>query len=327
MPPVNDPGPLHFHTPLRPFRPPQKLQRSILLKLDNVQPSGSFKIRGLGHLCQVAWGNGARHFIGSSGGNAGAALAYAGEQLGAKVTVVVPSTTPEFMRSRIKQHRAEVIIHGAVWDEADAYARKLVAESTEHAEYISPFDDVRIWEGCSSVVRELVDDLRGTKPAGVIVSVGGGGLFLGVARGLEKVGWSDVPIIAVETEGTASFKAMVNNKGHPVKIDAIKGLAKSLGALMVSEECGKWIQKPRPVISTLVSDREAVEACAILSVSERILVEPACGASVAAALDEALLSQLPAGPVIVIVCGGNMASPKLLSEWVDSTGAQVPDLY
>jgi L-serine/L-threonine ammonia-lyase len=67
----------------------------VFLKLENTQPSGSFKIRGIGHLCSMAKEEGKTHFISSSGGNAGFAAAYAGRQLGVKTTVFVPTTTAE----------------------------------------------------------------------------------------------------------------------------------------------------------------------------------------------------------------------------------------
>ena len=123
---------LHTNTPLL-FAPKlsNELGRDVFLKMDCVQPSGSFKIRGVGYLCQKAVREtGCKLFVSSSGGNAGAAVAYAGFNLQVKVIVVVPSTTPAFMQGRLVALGAEVVVHGNVWNEADLKARQILAEVT-----------------------------------------------------------------------------------------------------------------------------------------------------------------------------------------------------
>lgn len=304
---------LHVHTPLLLSPSLSRGSNRVFLKLDNTQPSGSFKIRGVGHLCTVAAQNGAKRLVSSSGGNAGAAVAYAGRELGIPVTVVVPSTTPVFMLDRLRAQGAQVEVHGNVWDVADKHARKLARDG---GLYVSPFDDPLLWCGHSSVIDEIIHDLD-EKPAAVVVSVGGGGLFLGVAEGMRRNGWEDVPIVTAETDGADSFARMAK-AGKVVRLETIDSIAKSLGALAVSERCVGWVAE-RKVLPIVVSDRQAVEACSLLAVQHRILVEPACGAAVAA-LPEAM-SKIGKGNVIVIVCGGNMVSPALLKDWAESTGA------
>lgn len=315
---------MHIHTPLVPSQVlSTRAGRQILLKLDNLQPAGSFKIRGHGHLCVTAASNGVRHFISSSGGNAGAAVAHAGQALGVPVTIVVPSSTPEFMISRLRACDASVIVHGSVWDESDRHARDLVeTEPPGRAIHISPFDHPLLWAGHASLVEELKDDLAGQTPAAIVVSVGGGGLFLGVAEGARRVGWGEVPIITAETEGAASFAAMVAAGGEVVRLKEIASVAKSLGALAVSQRCAEWVREGRKVLPLIVSDREAVEACSLLAVQHRVLVEPACGAAVAAVVNRpARLAGIRDGPIVVVVCGGNMVSPALLDGWIKATGA------
>lgn len=315
---------MHIHTPLVPSQPlSTQSGRDILLKLDNLQPAGSFKIRGHGHLCMSAASNGVQHFVSSSGGNAGAAVAHAGQALGVPVTIVVPSSTPEFMISRLRACDASVIVHGSVWDESDRYARELVdKEKPGKAIHISPFDHPLLWAGHASLVEELKEDLVGQTPAAIIVSVGGGGLFLGVAEGARRVGWGNVPIVTAETEGAASFAAMVAAGGEVVRLKEIASVAKSLGALAVSQKCTEWIRDGRKVLPVVVSDREAVEACSLLAVQHRVLVEPACGAAIAAVMNRPeRLAGIGDGPIVVVVCGGNMTSPALLDGWIKATGA------
>ncbi len=117
-------------------------------------------------------------------------MAYAGRKLGVSVTVVVPSSTPLETQRKLAQWNARVVVHGTVWDEADAFAREL-ASSGEGA-YISPFDDPVIWEGHATLVEEIAAI---TKPDAIIVSVGGGGLMCGVLEGLHHRGWTDVRLV------------------------------------------------------------------------------------------------------------------------------------
>lgn len=219
------------------------------------------------------------------------------------------------MVRRLKEEGAEVIVKGDVWDVADEYARQL-AERVGGV-HVSPFDDPLLWDGHASVIDEIKRDMDGVKPDAIVVSVGGGGLFLGVAEGLRRNGWDDVPIITAETDGADSFAAMAK-KGEVVQLPEITSIAKSLGALAVSQKCVEWIRGGKKVIPVVVSDRDAVEACSLLAVQHRVLVEPACGAAVAAVQKTSAVGE----NVVVIVCGGNMASPALLEQWIKATGAK-----
>eukprot|EP01134_Creolimax_fragrantissima_P001762 CFRG1762T1 len=316
--------PLHVHTPLiRSSNLSTQCKRDVYLKLDNVQPGGSFKLRGIGRLIQVAKAQGYTRVVCSSGGNAGMAASFAGNALSMHVSIFVPKTTPIYMRERLRDEGAEVTVYGNVWAECDKAARRLVEESTT-AVYISPFDDPDIWEGHATMIKEIAQDLpEGVVPCAVVLSVGGGGLFNGVARGLDLVKWTNVPIIAVETEGAASFNGMVK-ADELVTLPAITSIAKSLGASRVSQQSLNIVRSGRPVKSIVVSDKEAVLAASNFASDHRMLVEPACGAALAitynqARYDEALADNSSNGPLIVIVCGGNMVTPAILREWLDTT--------
>ncbi|XP_040982193.1 serine dehydratase-like isoform X2 [Aquila chrysaetos chrysaetos] len=110
----------------------------VYMKLENIQPTGSFKIRGIGRLCQEAAKKGCRRFVCSSGGNAGLAAAYAAKKLGLPVTVVVPSTTGPTTVRKLEELGAEVEVSGQVWDEANKRALELA--QTEGWVSIHPFD-------------------------------------------------------------------------------------------------------------------------------------------------------------------------------------------
>ena len=192
---------LHINTPLLESLPLSKINDTLVwLKMDALQPSGSFKIRGIGYACEHHRANGAQRFISSSGGNAGLAVAYAGRRLGVSVVVVVPKTTSKRAIELLKLEGAEVIVHGNMWSEANELALSLV---TDNDAFLHPFDDPLLWHGHASIIDEVVS--AGVKPDAIILSVGGGGLLSGVAEGLIRNNLDNVDIYAVETEGMSSY--------------------------------------------------------------------------------------------------------------------------
>jgi len=286
-----------------------RINKSVLLKMECFQPVGSFKIRGIGLLCKEFKENGVDHFISSSGGNAGYSVAYAGRRLEAKVTVIVPETTPKDVCERINQEGAEVIIQGPVWDESHKYALKLANDLG--AAYISPFDHPTIWKGHSTIVDEMVQQCQ-RRPDAIILSVGGGGLLCGVVEGLQRNNWHDVKIIAVETEGADSFSSSVKT-GRLITLDRIDSIATTLGAKQVAAQAFEYSQS-YPITTYTVSDQEAVNACKMFSYDHRVLVEPACGASLSVVYNNSeIINSLKT--VLIIVCGGIGVSLEKLEEW------------
>ena len=296
---------LHIATPqFEDTETSARTARRVILKMECFQPVGSFKIRGVGLLCEREFAQGRRRFVSSSGGNAGFAVTYAARALGATATVVVPSTTPEETRDLLRLYGAEVIVHGDVWDVADVHAKEIA--SAANTAYVPPFDHPVLWEGHASMVDEVA--ASGVKPDAVIVSVGGGGLMCGVLQGLHRNGWRDVPLIAVETEGAESLHRSVI-EGQLVTLPAITSIAKSLGARRVAVEALRWTQR-HDVRSVVISDQSALQACVRFARSRRVLVEPACGAALAIA-QENHPTLKDARNVLVVVCGGISVGPVL----------------
>lgn len=271
-------------------------QCQVWLKMEALQSSASFKQRGISHACQKYFEQGAQRFISSSGGNAGLAVAYTGRQLGISVTVVVPETTAQRARELIAQQGAEVIVHGASWTEANALAQSLL---TQHDVFIHPFDHPLLWEGIIPMIDEVIAD--GVTPDAVVLSVGGGSLLSGVAAGLKKHGLAHIPIYAVETQGTASLHASIVAKQH-VELDQVSGIATTLAAKKVCQNAFE-VSQALEVRSLVVSDQDTVDACLKFIDDHRILVEPACGATLSVLYDQAIQFK-PTDQVLVIVCGG-----------------------
>jgi L-serine/L-threonine ammonia-lyase len=300
---------LHIHTPLiESFPLSKRTGRRIWLKMENLQPAGSFKIRGIGLLCQQGKREGVSHFVSSSGGNAGYAAAYAGRKLSVQTTVFVPETTPSDARRKIASQGAGVKVVGSVWDEADeealAYSRKVSGL------YVSPFDHPLIWEGHATIVDEIARETD--KPDAIVLSVGGGGLLCGIIEGLQRNGWQDVDVLAVETEGTASLATSLK-QGRLVTLDKITGVATTLGAKTVAQ--GAFERALRhPVQSVVVTDAEAINACVQFADEHRCLVEPACGASLSLAYSRPE-SLTGAESVVIIVCGGIGVTLEKIERW------------
>ncbi len=299
---------LHINTPLL-----ESLQlsmctgRAVWLKLDALQAPGSFKIRGIGLACETHAARGARRFVSSSGGNAGLAVAYAGRKLSVPVTVVVPETTSKRAKELLELEGAQVIVHGASWQEANALAVSLLGETDA---FIHPFDDPLLWSGHATLIDEV--SRAGLEPDAIVLSVGGGGLLSGVAEGLHRNGWGHIPIVAVETEGAASFHE-ATKAGYAVDLETITSIATTLGAKRVCERAVQW-WKEHPISSVLVSDDSAVAACNRFLADHRVLVEPACGASLALAYENAReLEQFDT--ILFVVCGGATATVEQIREW------------
>ncbi len=289
--------PIHIATPTIEASSGSATGQRLWLKLEALQPSGSFKLRGVGHPCEAHAAQGARRLISSSGGNAGLAVAYAGRRLGLPVLVAVPETTKEWPKTLLRREGAEVVVHGKSWMEANEHLMSLRRPGDA---FVHPFDDPLLWAGHASMVHEAA--AQAPRPDAVVLSVGGGGLMSGVLQGMHAVGWRDVPLVAVETLGAAAVHAAIG-AGQPVTLGAVTSVATSLAARRVCDNAFEWTKR-HPVDSVTVTDEAAVDACLSFALEQRLIVEPACGAAIAAARQRAAPVLRSAADVLVIVCGG-----------------------
>ncbi|XP_041668081.1 serine dehydratase-like [Cheilinus undulatus] len=310
----------HINTPLlESVSMSKRVGTTVYLKMENAQPSGSFKLRGIGHLCQQL-ARQTKGVVCSSGGNAGMATAYVARKMGVPATIVIPSSSPQLVVQKLQDQDATVKIAGRVWDDSNAEALRLA--ETEELTYVPPFDHPLLWQGHASMITEVVDSLGPeVKPGAVLLSVGGGGLLCGVIQGLKDVGWTDVPIIAMETVGADCFNAAVKAR-RVVTLDDITSEAKCLGARTVCKQAFEYSQcSDLTIISELVTDQQALQAVETFLDEERVLVEMACGAALAA-IYSGLIQRLQGegrlptllGPLLVIVCGGSSVDMKQLTQ-------------
>lgn len=316
----------------------------IFLKLENLQPSGSFKSRGLGNQVLKALLKASdpskTHFYCSSGGNAGLACVTAANFVGRPSTVVVPMSTKAHMIEKIKVMGAtDVVQHGAHFKEADRYLKEVVmAEARSRGEepvYCHPYDDPDVWEGHSSLVDEVDQQMAqaGEEAPDVLVcSVGGGGLFNGIMDGIARCGtrWDKTQVVAMETRGADSL-ATALDKDEWATMPGITSIATSLGAVRVSSRTYELASEGRrtgKVRNMVLSDAEAAMGCWRFADTENMLVEPACGVNLALCYGNRLKKALgrpvkPEDVAVIVVCGGAATSTEMINAWKKEYGNEV----
>lgn len=301
--------PLHHSTPLcYSKRLSQHMGSNIWLKMEVLQAGYSFKIRGLGRLCQYHLHNGKKSLVSSSGGNAGLATAYAAKRLGVEAHVFIPKTSKPIYIDYIQSEGANVTVAGDVWLETNKIAQEYAIAT--NSGFVHPFDHPLIWSGHATLIDEIA--ASEVQPDAIITAVGGGGLASGLLMGMANHGWFDTTLIAVETEGAASFAACLTQQSH-VTLDNIDTVATSLGA---SRICDYLYNNPNNLLveSIVVSDAQAIDAIQRFVDDHRILIEPATAATLATCYDK-LINTNRFKNIVVIVCGGVGISLDLLKQY------------
>ncbi len=243
----------------------------LSLKLDNTQPTGSFKVRGAFSLLTAVQPTGG--VTAASGGNFGIAVAYACKELGYSATVFVPETSPAEKIDRIAEHGAELRIIPGYYHDALAECERFVIESGSFMAHA--YDQPEVVAGQGTAAKEIVEQVRDVSTT--LVAVGGGGLIGGIAS------WSrdDFKVIATEPERCSSFHA-ARVAGRPVKVEVGGVASSSLGASMIGDYAwyaNRWIDD-----AVLVTDDQIVTAQQWLWGTTKLAVEPSAATTVAALL-------------------------------------------
>ena len=178
-----------------------RLRHDVLLKLECLQVTGSFKARGaLNRVLSLPPRDARRGIVTASGGNHGLAVAYAGRTVGAPTTVYLPEATPAEKAVRIERWGATVVRHGAVWD--DAHVAALAKAEREGLTYVHPFADPEVVAGQGTISLELFE--QAPEIDALVVAIGGGGLMAG-AGAATRLLRPDVRIIGVEPVGAPTL--------------------------------------------------------------------------------------------------------------------------
>ena len=270
------------------------LTGTVVLKLEQLQHSGTFKARGAVHALTTRR-PGEHGVVAASGGNHGVAVAWAARQLGVPATVFVPTITAAAKIARLRDYGATVRQSGAVY--ADALRDSRAFEAATGAPAIHAYDDPAVLAGAGTCGMEL-ETQAGPFDA-VLVACGGGGLAGGLAAWFGR----RTELVVCETEGTATY-ASARARGGPVDISVSGLAADSLGASRLGEHPWATLGTAR-VSSAVVSDREVVAARHRLWEQCRILVEPAAAVPLAVLLTGAWTPPAPDARLALLLCGAN----------------------
>ena len=269
------------------------INAKIFFKLECLQHTGSFKPRGAFN-CILSSSVPAAGVIAASGGNHGAAVAYAAQKLGYRAEIFVPAVAPANKVERLRQYGAAINLIGNDYAEALAASKERAAQTG--ALGIHAYDDERVLTGQGTLGMELEEQVRGLDS--VLIAVGGGGLIGGVAAWYQD----RVRIISVEPERAPSLQKAFG-AGHPVDVETGGVASDSLGARRVGELMFPIAQKFVSE-SLLVSDEQILEAQRALWQQLRLIAEPG-GATAFAALLSGVYKPHPGERVGVVLCGSN----------------------
>jgi threonine dehydratase len=276
----------------------------VLLKCENLQRTGAFKVRGAYlRISRLTEAERARGVIAASAGNHAQGVALAAQLLGAKATVVMPEGAPLPKIAATRSHGAEVILHGVAWEESLSRALQIAADTG--AVFIHPFDHRDVIAGQGTVGLEIAEQCPEVRT--VAVPIGGGGLASGVALAIDGAR-PGARVIGVQAEAAAPFPASLA-AGQPVTVGCSPTMADGIAVARPGEVTFEVISKLADRVLT-VSEENLSRALLLCLERAKLLVEPAGAAGVAALLEHPAAFE---PPVVVVLSGGNI-DPLLLAK-------------
>ncbi|KAI5960004.1 hypothetical protein KGF57_002004 [Candida theae] len=315
-------------------RLPSKPPCRIFFKNETEQPSGSFKLRGIGYLVKQsidkAKGEGVSlndiHVFASSGGNAGLAAAYSAQFYNVKCTVVIPTIAKPIIQQKLKEYGARVILFGNSIYEADNYLKSLIESAPDgiHHIYCHPFNNPEIWTGHSTLVDEVNQQLGSNrkKLAGMVCSFGGGGLYNGIYQGMVNNNLQG-DILLIETAQAPTLSETIKAKSL-ITLKDVNSLATSLACSYTTQQSLDYYHDKKSGIDSyldVIDDLDALRACVAYKQCCGATVEPACGAALSVCYNRLdllykSLSHLKEDDILVIVvCGGSCTTDPDLKQY------------
>lgn len=239
----------------------------IYIKPENLQKTGSFKIRGAyNRIAKLTEEEKSRGVIAASAGNHAQGVAFGAQKLGIKSVIVMPKHTPLIKVEATRKYGAEVILFGDVYDDAYNKAKELQAEYGYT--FVHPFDDEDVIEGQGTIALEVLEELPDAEI--ILVPIGGGGLISGVAAAA-KMKNPQIKIVGVEPEGAASAVAALENN-EVVELSEAVTIADGTAVKRIGDTTFDYIKKYVDEIVT-VSDYELMEAFLLLVEKHKIVAE------------------------------------------------------
>ena len=279
--------------------------QQVYLKLENLQMTGSFKERGaLNKIAMLTPEQAERGVIAASAGNHAQGVAHHATTRGIRSMIVMPQQTPLVKVTATRNFGAEVLLHGANYDEAYAEARRICGENG--MTFIHPFDDAEVMAGQGTIGLELLEQVP--RLQAVVVPIGGGGLIGGIACAIKEAcvqaSRPEVKVIGVQTSRLPSMmEAMA--VGGPVTVDPATTIADGIAVRRAGAVTFPMVAKYVDEIVTVDED-EIASAILMLLEREKTLAEGAGATALAAVLQRKSALLRPQAHTAVLVCGGNI---------------------
>lgn len=273
----------------------------VWLKLDNLQPTGAFKLRGATNaLLGLDAAQRARGVVTMSTGNFGRGLAYAGQRLSVPITVCISRLVPANKVEALRASGAELVIHGTCQDDADLEARRLSAE--QGLAYIPPFDHPLVIAGQGTCGLEIMEEQPDIDL--VFAGLSGGGLIAGIGLAVKSINPA-VEVIGVSmNQGAAMLESLAI--GHPVQVPEVHSLADSLGGGIGLDNAWTFAMTQRYMDRGYkVDEAQIARAMLHFLYEEKMLVEGAAAVGVAAVEQHRL--DLSGRRVAIVVSGQNLS--------------------
>ena len=274
--------------------------RTVYLKLENLQMTGSFKERGaLNRIAMLTEEQAMRGVIAASAGNHAQGVAHHATRRGIRSMIVMPQQTPLVKVTATRNFGGEVVLHGANYDEAYAEAMRL--REVHGMTFIHPFNDAAVMAGQGTIGLELLDQVPELEA--VVVPIGGGGLIGGVACAI-KESRPEVKVVGVQTSRLPSMAAALAEHG-PVTIDPATTIADGIAVRRAGDVTYPMVERYVDEIVTVDED-EIASAILMLLEREKTLAEGAGATALAALLQERTTVIPKTAHTAVLVCGGNI---------------------
>jgi threonine dehydratase len=271
---------------------------TVYLKLDNLQRTGAFKERGaLNKLLTLTAKERARGVAAASAGNHAQGLAYHAGLHGIRALICMPLTTPLTKVSATKSYGADVILHGANYDEA--YEEAVRRAQKDHLTFVHAFDDDAVIAGQGTIGLEILQQHPGIEA--IVSPIGGGGLIGGVACAVKETN-PNIKVFGVQPSKLPSMQVALA-EGKPVTLSPAVTIADGIAVRRAGDRTFPLVQKYVDQIVT-VDDEEISNAILLLLEREKTLAEGAGAAAIAALLNHKL--PLAGKKIAVLVCGGNI---------------------
>ena len=272
--------------------------QQVYLKLENLQMTGSFKERGaLNRIALLTAEQARRGVVAASAGNHAQGVAYHATKRGIRALIVMPLATPLVKVTATRGFGAEVVLHGANYDEAYEEARRICA--AQEMTFIHPFDDPAVMAGQGTIGLELLEQVQGLEA--VVVPIGGGGLIGGVACAIKESN-SKIKVVGVQTSRLPSMAVAVREH-HPVTIPPGTTIADGIAVRRAGEVTYPVVARYVDEIVTVDED-EIASAILTLLEREKTLAEGAGAAGLAALLQKK--ATLNGAKTAVVIGGGNI---------------------